>query len=475
MSLDLDYGIIGQQGINGKNRVCITVREQPGVMKGSQMKSSNKNQISLISAIGIGIGGMVGGGIFAVLGLSISLSKGGAPVAFAIAGVIALLTAYSYAKLSAAYPSSGGTVTFLNRGFGKNIFSGGTNNLLWISYVVMLSLYSSAFGSYANTLLPITASAEVNYHIFASAIILIATAINYYSVKIVSKVETWAVGIKIVILIAFVGVGVFGLSSSAHTAQLAPQNWPPTWNIFIGGMVIFVAYEGMELIANVSPNIKNPEKNMMRAYMISTGIVVVLYIVIAIITVGSLAFADIQNAQDYVLAEAAKPFLGQTGFVIIAIAALISTFSAINATVYGGSRVNYVVAEDDELPHEFTKIFWNQPIGLFTTTVLTLIIVNLVDLSSISVSGSAGFLLIFMLVNLVAYRKRKDVKSSAWLTLLGVVFCGAAFLGLIYQQLSTNITGVILALGLIAISFLIETVFKLREKRRREAPKPPSA
>jgi amino acid transporter len=95
----------------------------------------------------IGIGGMVGGGIFAVLGLAVSLGKGGTPVSFLIAGIISLLTCYSYAKLSVTYPDSGGTVKFINQGFGKGIFSGGINNLLWVSYIVMLSLYSSTFGS----------------------------------------------------------------------------------------------------------------------------------------------------------------------------------------------------------------------------------------------------------------------------------------------------------------------------------------
>ncbi len=87
---------------------------------------------------------MVGGGIFAVLGLSVELAKGGTPVAFLIAGIVAFLTSYSYARLSLFYPNTGGTVNFINQGFGKNVFSGGTNNLLWISYIIMLSLYSSA-------------------------------------------------------------------------------------------------------------------------------------------------------------------------------------------------------------------------------------------------------------------------------------------------------------------------------------------
>ncbi len=128
-----------------------------------------------------------------------------------------------------------------------------------------------------------------------------------------------------------------------------------------GGMVIFVAYEGFEHIANAVPNIINPKINVPKAFYISTISVVILYVLIGIITVGSVAFDKIGEAQEYVLAVASEPMLGKIGFTIISITALISTFSAVNATLYGGSRVNYELAETDELPHEFTKIFWNQP------------------------------------------------------------------------------------------------------------------
>jgi len=121
------------------------------------MSGQKKNaKIGLTGAISIGIGGMVGGGIFAVLGLAVSLAKGATPVAFIIAGIITILTAYAYIKLSVAYPDKGGTVRFLNEGFGINVFSGGINNLLWISYIIMLALYASAFGSYAPNLFSIT-------------------------------------------------------------------------------------------------------------------------------------------------------------------------------------------------------------------------------------------------------------------------------------------------------------------------------
>ena len=139
------------------------------------------DKIKLKDALSIGIGGMVGGGIFAVLGLAVSLAQGGTPIAFLIAGLLALITSYSYAKLSLTFPERGGTVKFINEGFGKTIFSGGINNLLWVSYIIMLSLYASAFGSYAPNLYSIV-NESVDFHIYASAVIIGATIINYYSI-----------------------------------------------------------------------------------------------------------------------------------------------------------------------------------------------------------------------------------------------------------------------------------------------------
>lgn len=216
-------------------------------------------KIKLTEAISIGIGGMVGGGIFAVLGLAVTLSKGGTPLAFLFAGILALITSYSYVKLSKKYADRGGTVKFINQGFGRTVFSGGINNLLWVSYIIMLSLYASAFGSYAPNLAPITGN-ELDFHIYASAIIVLASIINYYSIKVVGMIESYAVIIKLVILISFIGVGLYGLMGNPNLEQLSPENWEAPLQLLTGGMVIFVAYEGFELIANSAPDIENPQK-----------------------------------------------------------------------------------------------------------------------------------------------------------------------------------------------------------------------
>jgi len=423
-------------------------------------------KIGLKEAISIGIGGMVGGGIFAVLGLAVALAKGGTPISFLIAGLIAFITSYSYVKLSLKYPDRGGTVKFVNQGFGIGIFSGGVNNLLWLSYIIMLALYASAFGSYAPNLFELTSDKVIDSHIYASAIILIATAINYYSIAVVGKIESYAVIIKLIILVAFVGFGLYGLFGNPHLDQLSPEHWESPFKLLTAGMVIFVAYEGFELIANAAPDIENPKINIPRAYYWSVVFVVILYVIIAIITVGSLDFSEIATAQDYVLAEAAKPVLGKIGFTIITIAALISTFSAINASLYGGSRVNYEIALKDELPKEFTRKLWNQPIGLMVTAIATLVLVNTLNLESISTAGSVGFLLIFAVVNYTGFKLSKEIGGKKSIPLIGSIFCFIAMIALLVQHYSVSKSDVFIAIGIIGFCFLMEYIYKKIEKKK---------
>ncbi len=428
------------------------------------MKRSNKD-IGLIELIAIGVGGMVGGGIFAVLGLAVSLAQGGTPLAFLFAGILALLTSHSYVKMSIAFPDRGGTVNFINRGFGKSAFSGGINNLLWVSYIIMLSLYASAFGSYASNLIPIPAGVQLSFHLYATGIIVIATVINYFSVKIVGLIEDYAVVVKLIILLAFVVVGLYGLKNSSNIEQLYLSNWKKPISLLTGGMVIFVAYEGFELIANASPDVNNPKQNIPKAYYISVIFVILLYLVIAVVTIGSLPFQSIADAKDYALAEAARPLLGQLGFTLIGIAAMISTFSAINASLYGGSRVSYEIAEDDELPHEFTGKLWNHPVGLIITSGLTLIVVNTVKLESISTAGSAGFILVFALVNLTSFRKAAEIKSNRFVSLSGFILGLISLAALLVQQFTANLFGAVFAVSIIAVCMTAEIFYKRSEKR----------
>lgn len=423
-------------------------------------------KIGYWEATAIGVGGMVGGGIFAVLGLAVQLAHGGSPVAFAIAGIVALLTAYSYTKLSVALPSQGGTVSFLDRAFGPGVLTGSLNVLLWLSYIVMLSLYSYAFGSYGATFFP-PESHALWKHILITASIVTITGLNMLSANIIGKAESWIVGLKIAILVLFVAVGMTGLQK----ASISPHSWSPPFELIAGGMIIFLAYEGFELIANTAEDIRNPTKTLPRAFYTSVIFVIILYILVAAVTVGNLPVAQIVAAKDYALAEAAKPFLGQSGFTLIAVAALLSTASAINATLYGAGRLSYVIAKDGELPNFLKREMWDKPLeGLLITAATTIVVANLFDLSSISTMGSAGFLLIFAAVNAANVRLADKTAGRRWISIVGVGACLAALGALLWETIRTAPGRIFVLVIMAGMALAIEMGYRLFTGRRIHLP-----
>ena len=419
------------------------------------------DKIGLWSVVAIGVGGMVGGGIFAVLGLAVQLAHGGTPIAFLVAGMVALVTAHSYARLSVRYQSQGGTVVFVDRAFGRDLLTGSLNTLLWVSYVVMLALYAFAFGSYGATFFP--GSGIITRHLIISAGILIPTALNMLAASIIGKAETWVVAIKVTILVGFVAVGLTGVDPS----NLAPSEWAAPVPLVAGSMIIFLAYEGFELIANAAEDVKDPKKTLPRAFYVTVGFVIVLYMLVAGVAVGSLSVDKIVEAKDYALAEAAKPVLGQAGFSIISAAAVLSTFSAINATLYGSARLSYTIAKEGELPEILEKNIWNKPLeGLLITSALSLLLANLADLSSISMMGSAGFLLIFAAVNAAAVRLSSEIGGHRWISILGVVLCAAAFGALVWQTIREHPSHLAVLGGMLVLAFGVELGYReLRDRK----------
>lgn len=419
-------------------------------------------KMGLWPVVAIGVGGMVGGGIFAVLGLAVQLAHGGTPLAFAIAGAVALLTAYSYVKLSLAYPGRGGTVTFLNKAFGPGPLTGALNVLLWLSYIVMLSLYSYAFGSYGATFFPASSQGLAKHVLITAAVVLIA-GLNLLSAQVIGRAENWIVALKIAILAVFVGVGVFAIEPS----RLAVSEWSPVIQVAAGGMIIFLAYEGFELIANTSDDIRDPRRNLPRAYFIAVGFVVVLYVLVAAVTVGSLDVQSIVDAKDFALAEAAKPFLGQAGFTLIAVAAMLSTASAINATLYGSARLSYAIAKDGELPAELERKVWGRPVeGLLMTASVTVVIANVLDLGSIATIGSAGFLIIFGAVNAAAARRSRVIDARGWIAWTATGACAVALGALVWQTAVDSPAQLWILAGLLALAAAVEGAFQMTHRRR---------
>ena len=420
-----------------------------------------ERRIGFREAFSIGVGGMIGGGIFAVLGLSLELAGAAAPVAFLLAGIIALVTAYSYAKLSLRFPSRGGTVEFLVQGFGTGILSGGLNVLLLASYVVMISLYAYAFGSYGASTVH---GGWVVSHILASLVILVFTIVNAFGAYVSGSVEDALVFFKLSVLVLVAAIGL----PLVEWAKFSPSYWPSSLNILVGGLIIFLAYEGFELIANAAADVESP-RVLPKAFYASVLVVITVYVIIALVSAGVLSPEEVIRVRDYALAEVAAKGLGSAGFLLVVTAALASTASAINATLYGTAGISYIVAKYGQLPRELGKKIWrNAPEGLIAISLLSLILVNTEGLEAISFAGSGGFLLVFGFVNLAAYKLRRKIRANPVLTLLGAALAFIALTIMTYRTIITSPFQVALFAAIVAMSFIIEYTYRAITHRKLE-------
>ncbi|WP_051938136.1 APC family permease [Ghiorsea bivora] len=418
------------------------------------MNTKTRN-IGLLGAISIGIGGMVGGGIFAVLGEAVSLAHGATAIAFLFAGIVALLTAYAYSKLSVTFQNRGGTVVFIDQAFQHNLLSSSVNLMLWLSYLVTIALYASAFASYGQTFLQ-DSPTPLQHHFLITIAIILPAIINLISTSFVSRSEFVIVLIKVSLLILIIISGVFYIDPD----KLSPNHWESPLAIVTAGMIIFVAYEGFELIANATEDIKSPEKNLPKAFFGATLFVILLYVLISLVTVGVVPEAQLLEAKDYALAIAAKPALGNIGFTIVAIAALLSTFSAINATIYGNARLGYFLAKEGELPHKLSILNKNIPsYDIIVISLLSIGIANTISLNEIAIIGSAGFLLIFTIVNLAAFKLRHKIHARTTVLIAAFTMSLAALLTLLIYTYNTNPKAIIVFASFITIAILFELLY----------------
>lgn len=400
---------------------------------------------------------MIGAGIFSILGVVAKVSGNALALSFLIGGVVALLASYSYTKLGVRFPSVGGAVEFLVRGFGDSLACGALNIFQYIGYVIAIALYANGFAGYAMTFLPEGVS-PIFYKFFSVGLVLFFTGINFLGNAAMGKAETLIVVIKLAILFIFVAAGIFHVQASSFSVQ----QWPEFSNIFYGAGILFIGYEGFGLVTNAAGDMKNPTQELPRALYTAVFLVIFIYIAVAITVIGNLSIPDLVASKDYALAEAAKPFMGHAGFVLIAVAALFSTSSAVNATLFGAANVSYQIAKDGQLPASFTRKIWDKNVeGLFITTALVLIFVLFFDLAPIAMMGSAAFLVIYAAVNAAHLRIYLQTGANPLLIFLSMITCLVMFGLLIIYMWNTGNRMAIFALGVSLFgSFLVEAIYR---------------
>jgi amino acid transporter len=418
--------------------------------------------MGLLEAVSIGVGTMIGASIFTVFGVGAKIAGPNLPETFLLSSLLALMVGYSYSTLGAKITSNAGPIEFILRGMGDSVVTGALSLLMWLSYVVSISLFLEGFAGY---LLPLLGVAATPVSTGVTQVLAISgfVVLNFFGSKTVGRAELFIVAAKLLIL----GLLVVAGARYVDLRRVVPTAEEPYLSgTVIAASIFFLSYMGFGLITNASENISQPTRNVPRAIYLSIVSVTIVYVLVSVVVIGNLPIADIVRAQDNALAEAARPALGHAGFIIISIGALFSISSALNATLYGGANVSYTLAKDGELPRFFErKIWFKSSEGLFLTAFIGLVLALLLDIGGIASMTSAVFIVIYMFVLASHLRLADDVGGRRWLVGFNFLVVLSTFIVLMYHQYTVNSAVFYGILGVFALSLVVEVIYRRISRR----------
>ena len=374
-----------------------------------------KKALTVRGATVLGVGSMIGAGIFALLGEAGAVAGAAVWLSFLIGGVVALLLGYVCVKLGTRYPSSGGLITYLVEGFGRGRLVGVAS---WLGYiaavVIVISMVAVSFGSYATSLFIGNNAASWWHHLFITLLILGTVALNLTPARTVAAAQSVIVLGVLVVFGFFIWITV----KDANFSMLAFSGYPSAGKILASVALTFFAYLGFNVITFAVGDLRDPKHEMPRAMYQSLGITTVVYVLISIGVFGTLTVAQVIQYGERAIAEAARPALGDAGYTVMAVAALLATAGATNATFYASGNLTGMLAQEGLFPSFFgAGSRLGTKAGLLITGALVLVIANVADLSAIASVGSAVALVIFVLVGLAGYRLRHETGSNTGLVL----------------------------------------------------------
>lgn len=350
--------------------------------------------LSLLGAISLGTGVMIGAGIFALTGQTARLAGDLFPVAFVVAAVVIAFSAYSYVKLSNAYPSSGGIAMFLREQYGLGTTTGVFAIFMYVSMVINESLVARTFGAYALQILDLE-PASFWTPALGVGLLVVAFAVNVAGNRAIQSAESAMAAIKIVGLGVFAIVGLWLASATNFTNGTAVSDFEPSADGFLAAVALAIlAYKGFTTITNSGGEIVDPHRNIGRAIVISIAICSVIYLAIAAAVAGNLALPAIVAAEDFSLAEAARPAFGDAGVWITVVLAVVATASGVMASVFAASRMLAMLSHMKEVPHRHFGL----PGSVRTHTAIytvgfAIVLAAVFDLRRIAALGAIYYLL----------------------------------------------------------------------------------
>lgn len=430
--------------------------------------------IGLKEVVAMGVGGVVGGGIFAALGVAADISGNAAFLSYGLAGMIALASSYSYVKMTEHLEEEGGSFTFLEHYVSNKNIAGMVGWILIMGYIGTMAMYAYAFGSFTANTLGIHHSSLLR-GIISVAVIAQFVLVNFLGVRNAGITEDLLVYVKVTILLGF---GALGSYSILTRPELAFFSGGVFNNGFVSPIVaigaIFVSFEGWQLLTYEYSDIKGGaetlKKGVFATILISTG----LYILIALVTTSLVSPEMIIQHKETVLTFAtSKIFSGTLAKAVagglVTIAALFSTASAINATLFGTARFSHKIATENELPQVFS--FKNRKgvpsrslavVGLFTA-----LFTFAGSLEAITTFASISFVVIFGIVNYVAL-KDSDLQLNSAIPIFGLLGTASVFVLEMYHLLTEQLYLLFFIIGIYGFLLFIEFLYFERKEIEEE-------
>jgi amino acid transporter len=406
------------------------------------------------SAMFLGVGSMIGAGIFALLGEAGAVAGAAVWIAFLIGGVVAMLLGYVCAKLGSRYPSAGGLFAGLEAGFGPGRVVGVS---AWLGYiaaiVVVTAMIVVSFGGYATSLFVGNDASSWWNHLFMTLLVVATYLLN----RIGTKIDTLTQTALVIGVLSSFGIFIWVTITHLNTDLLAFDTYPSFAKILSSVALTFFAYLGFNVITFAAGDLRNPKRDLPRALFGAIGTTSIVYVLIAIGVFGTLTVAEVVAYGETAIAEAVRPSLGHTGYTMMAIVALLSTTGATNATMYASGNLTGMLASEGYFPTRFAKS------GLLLTAAFILVVANLFDLSAIASVGSAVSLILFLLVGFAGYRRRADTGSNGLIVVLAIAIT-AVVLG--FFAVDTFRTAPETFVGIIAV--VVIAIVLDRVTRRRE-------
>jgi hypothetical protein len=403
--------------------------------------SAPDEKLGLQATWSMAVGGMVGGGIFSTLGVVITVAGGWAWLSFIVAGLIALVSGYSYAKLADHYDESGGAFTFL-REIQADGFAGSLSWVLIVGYVLTNAVYAFTFGEYLGHVTGLGAWVPR-----ASAIVIVAffIAVNLKGVGEAGGVEVFLVWFKLVVL---VGLAAWGIAR--WQPSMLSRGVPETGlgAALFGAASVFMAYEGFQLLTYDYDDIRDAKRTLPRAVLSAIVVVIAVYVLVTLGTSMLIGADQVVEHKEVALSIAGQAALGTFGLVLVTVAAAFSTGSAINSTLFATARLAHTVAKDGELP---AAVDHRNAAGVPDRAVIILgaaaaLLAAVGSLSTLVEAASLAFLFTFTVVNALAFHQRAGRRVF---TLPGAILGGAATLALIGRLVEEN------PIGLAFLAFLV--------------------